>query len=119
MAVNIGEGSLNIKGSYDTNTSSGNADFNGTISKIPTPLLSKSFEISGSAVKKGKISDIQFSAQGDSISGNGSITIREPDNVSIKKDSDISGTIELKVGMLPLKLRLSGSLNNIKLSVGT
>ena len=116
LATNVGEGVFDIKGSYDVKSSGGKADFKGNIAKIPVPMLSKPFDINGNAVKKGEITDIKFDASGNGISGEGNVSISSPKGTN--RDSNISGNINLKTGLISVKLRLSGTLNNIKMNVG-
>lgn len=116
LAVNVGEGNFDIKGSYDTKSTAGNADFKGRVTKIPVPMLSKPFDIDGNAVKKGEVTDIKFVASGNGISGEGSIAVSSVRGAG--RDNNISGNINLKTGLISVKLRLSGTLNNIKMNVG-
>ncbi len=114
LSTNVGEGVFDIKGTYDIKANSGKADFSGTIKKIPTPLLTEPLSIVGNVTKTGATSEIAFDAAGKNINGKGNISILEKKG----SDSDVSGNIKLKVGMIPLNLRLNGTLGSIKINVG-
>jgi len=114
IAANMGEGVFHIKGVYDIRANSGTAEFSGSIKKIPTPLLTQPLNVAGTATKNGNISEIIFDATGSNITGSGKIAITEQQG----RDSDISGSIQLKLGVIPLNLRIGGTLGSLKISAG-
>lgn len=104
----IGEGNFDFDGFYKFKEKKGSVDFVGSLKNIPTPIIKVPASLSGKAILEGNNTDITFEAMGSGISGNGKISI---------KDKQISGSATLKAGMIPVKIKLSGDLNNIKIKL--
>ena len=104
----IGEGNFDFDGVYKFKEKKGSVDFVGSLKNIPTPIIKVPASLSGKAILEGNNTDITFEAMGSGISGNGKINI---------KDKQISGSATLKAGMIPVKIKLSGDLNNIKIKL--
>lgn len=105
----IGEGYFDFEnGTYKFKEKKGSVDFVGSLKKIPTPIIKVPASLSGKADVDGNNTDISFEAMGSGISGNGKINI---------KDKQVSGNAVLKAGVIPVNIKLSGDLNNIKIKL--
>ena len=105
----IGEGSFDFEnGNYNFKEKKGSVEFVGSLKNIPTPIIKVPASLSGTASVDGNDTDISFEAMGSGISGNGKINI---------KDKQVSGNAVLKAGVIPVSIKLSGDLNNIKIKL--
>ena len=104
----IGEGVFDFDGFYKFKEKKGTVNFIGSLKNIPTPIIKVPASLSGKVNIDGNNADINFEAMGSGISGDGHINI-------INKQ--VSGNATLKAGMIPVKIKLSGDLNNIKIKL--
>ena len=104
----LGEGIFDFDGFYKFKEKKGTVDFIGSLKNIPTPIIKVPASLSGKVNIDGNNADINFEAMGSSISGNGHISI---------VNKQVSGNAVLKAGMIPVKIKLSGDLNNIKIKL--
>ena len=104
----LGEGIFDFDGFYKFKEKKGTVDFIGSLKNIPTPIIKVPASLSGKVNINGNNADINFEAMGSSISGNGHISI---------VNKQVSGNAVLKAGMIPVNIKLSGDLNNIKIKL--
>ena len=104
----LGEGIFDFDGFYKFKEKKGTVDFIGSLKNIPTPIIKDPASLSGKVNINGNNADINFEAMGSSISGNGHISI---------VNKQVSGNAVLKAGMIPVNIKLSGDLNNIKIKL--
>ncbi len=114
LTTSMGTGAFDFKGTFNTKENTGKMDFSGELSKLPTPLITQPVKVIGEGIKKGRVSDITFKLDGNKISGDGRIYIT--DNPG--GEGTLSGYINAKAGIIPIKIKLDGTTDNVKLRVG-
>lgn len=106
IASMAGSGTFHFEGNYDTAGKKGDVTFNGTLDRIPNPIVKFPAAIVGEAEIRGNDTKITFEAGGRNIKGNGEINI---------KGKAIDGSVLIDTGIIPLKAKVSGDLGNIKI----
>ena len=108
IASMTGDGKFKFIGDYDIKKKSGKIDFNGVIKKIPNPIITEPAAIAGEAEINGNETSVDFEAKGKTIAGAGKVNI---------KGSQIAGNIKIDTGIIPVNVKISGELNNIKIKL--